>query len=438
MALALDDYRLLGRSGLRVSPLALGTATFGTEWGWGAERAEARKLFDRYVGLGGNLLDTADTYTDGSSERLLGEFAHEERERLVLATKYSTLRRPGDPNSGGGHRKALFGSVEGSLRRLGTDYLDLLYLHVWDFRTSVEEVLRGLDDLVRQGKVLYVAISNTPAWQVSRMQAIADLRGWSPLVALQLEYSLIERTAERDLIPMARELGLGVVPYSPLGGGVLSGKYGRDDVGATGSRPRREHPPEPQPRPGNPHRTQPRRGRGGPGGGRRAGAHSGPGGAGLDAAEPGRDEHAARRPHLRPVGGQPGRPGGRADGRPAGPARRGGRDRPRPAARAAGERADPPGDHGRPADREPPLTRPPHGGSRSPEPRSVHRPGEPRPDRFRVGDGRTGSHSRDQVPTSASRLRNHGSAVWILVTTSSRTGQISRVGTGPPSGGPRS
>ncbi|MFF1796548.1 aldo/keto reductase [Kitasatospora sp. NBC_01246] len=245
MALALDDYRLLGRSGLRVSPLALGTATFGTEWGWGAERAEARKLFDRYVGLGGNLLDTADTYTDGSSERLLGEFAHEERERLVLATKYSTLRRPGDPNSGGGHRKALFGSVEGSLRRLGTDYLDLLYLHVWDFRTSVEEVLRGLDDLVRQGKVLYVAISNTPAWQVSRMQAIADLRGWSPLVALQLEYSLIERTAERDLIPMARELGLGVVPYSPLGGGVLSGKYGRDDVGATGAGPdgstRRSH-----------------------------------------------------------------------------------------------------------------------------------------------------------------------------------------------------
>ncbi|MFF2194568.1 aldo/keto reductase [Streptomyces sp. NPDC058157] len=233
MALALDEYRLLGRSGLRISPLALGTATFGTEWGWGAERAEARKLFDHYVGLGGNLLDTADTYTDGSSERLLGEFAREERERLVLATKYSTLRRPGDPNSGGGHRKALFGSVEQSLRRLATDYIDLLYLHVWDFRTPVEEILRGLDDLVRQGKVLYVAISNTPAWQVSRMQAIADLRGWSPLVALQLEYSLIERTAERDLIPMARELGLGVVPYSPLGGGVLSGKYGRGDLAGT-------------------------------------------------------------------------------------------------------------------------------------------------------------------------------------------------------------
>ncbi|MCX5205657.1 aldo/keto reductase [Streptomyces sp. NBC_00237] len=245
MALTLDTYRLLGRSGLRVSPLALGIATFGTEWGWGAERAEARKLFDHYVELGGNLLDTADTYTDGSSERLLGEFAREKRESLVLATKYATLRRPGDPNSGGGHRKALFGSVEGSLRRLGTDYIDLLYLHVWDFRTPVEEVLRGLDDLVRQGKVLYVAISNTPAWQVARMQSIADLRGWSPLVALQLEYSLIERTAERDLIPMARELGLGVVPYSPLGGGVLSGKYGRDDVigtsAGTGESNRKSH-----------------------------------------------------------------------------------------------------------------------------------------------------------------------------------------------------
>jgi aryl-alcohol dehydrogenase-like predicted oxidoreductase len=230
MSLTLDTYRLLGRSGLRVSPLALGTATFGTEWGWGAERDEARKLFDRYVERGGNFIDTANTYTDGSSERLLGEFTRDNRESLVLATKYTTLRRPGDPNSGGSHRKSLFASVESSLRQLNTDYLDLLYLHVWDFTTSVEEVLRGLDDLVRQGKVLYVAMSNAPAWQVSRMQAIADLRGWSPLVALQIEYNLIERTGERDLIPMARELGLGVVPYSPLAGGVLSGKYGRDDL----------------------------------------------------------------------------------------------------------------------------------------------------------------------------------------------------------------
>lgn len=233
MSLTLDTYRLLGRSGLRVSPLALGAATFGTEWGWGAEQDDARKLFDLYIERGGNFIDTASTYTNGSSERLLGEFTRDNRESLVLATKYSTLRRPGDPNSGGAHRKTMFASVETSLRRLNTDYLDLLYLHVWDFTTPVEEILRGMDDLVRQGKVLYVAISTAPAWQVSRMQTIADLRGWSPLVALQLEYNLIDRTGERDLIPMAREMGLGVVPFSPLAGGVLTGKYSRADVTAT-------------------------------------------------------------------------------------------------------------------------------------------------------------------------------------------------------------
>ncbi|WP_328398441.1 aldo/keto reductase [Nocardia sp. NBC_00416] len=234
MALTLDTYRLLGRSGLRVSPLALGAATFGTEWGWGAERDEARKLFDHYVERGGNFIDTATTYTNGSSERLLGEFTRDSRDSLVLATKYTTLRRPGDPNSGGAHRKSLVGSVEASLRQLNTDYIDLLYLHVWDFTTPVEEILRGMDDLVRQGKILYVAISNAPAWQVSRMQTIADLRGWSPLVALEIEYNLIERTGERDLIPMAREMGLGVIPYSPLAGGVLTGKYSRADLTASG------------------------------------------------------------------------------------------------------------------------------------------------------------------------------------------------------------
>ncbi|MGW6772688.1 aldo/keto reductase [Streptomyces sp. NPDC055037] len=233
MSLTLDTYRLLGRSGLRVSPMALGAATFGTDWGWGAEKDEARELFDLYVERGGNVIDTANTYTNGSSERLLGEFTRGRRESLVLATKYTTLRRPGDPNSGGSHRKSLFTSVEASLRQLDTDYIDLLYLHVWDFTTPVEEILRGMDDLVRQGKILYVAICNAPAWQVSRMQTIADLRGWSPLVALQIEYSLIERTGERDLIPMAREMGLGVIPYSPLAGGVLTGKYSRDDLIAT-------------------------------------------------------------------------------------------------------------------------------------------------------------------------------------------------------------
>ncbi|MFD8838514.1 aldo/keto reductase [Streptomyces griseofuscus] len=232
MPLTLDTYRLLGRSGLRVSPLALGAATFGTESGWGAEQDEARKLFDLYVERGGNFIDTASTYSGGTSERLLGEFARNRRESLVLATKYTTLRRPGDPNSSGSHRKSLFASVEESLQRLGTDYVDLLYLHVWDFTTPVEEILRGMDDLVRQGKILYVAICNTPAWQVSRMQTAAALRGWSPLIALQIEYNLIERTGERDLIPMAREMGLGVVPYSPLAGGVLTGKYSRADLAA--------------------------------------------------------------------------------------------------------------------------------------------------------------------------------------------------------------
>ncbi|MEV6445344.1 aldo/keto reductase [Amycolatopsis sp. NPDC051716] len=237
MSLTLDTYRLLGRSGLRVSPLALGTATFGTEWGWGAEKAEARKLFDTYVERGGNFVDTAATYTDGSSERLLGEFARDHRESLVLATKYTTLRRPGDPNSGGPHRKSLFASVEASLRQLNTDYLDLLYLHVWDFTTPVEEILRGLDDLVRDGKILYVAMSNVPAWEVSRMQAIADLRGWSPLIALQVEYNLVNRAAERDLIPMARAMGLGVTPYSPLAGGLLTGKYRRADLTSANAEP---------------------------------------------------------------------------------------------------------------------------------------------------------------------------------------------------------
>lgn len=235
MSLTLDTYRQLGRSGLRVSPLALGAATFGNDWGWGAEQDEARKLFDLYVERGGNFIDTAVTYTNGTSERMLGEFARDRRDSLVLATKYTTLRRPGDPNSGGASRKSLFGAVETSLRQLDTDYIDLLYLHVWDATTPVEEILRGLDDLVQRGKVLYVAISNTPAWQIARMQTIADLRGWSPLAALQLEYNLVERTGERDLIPMARELGLGTVLWSPLAGGVLTGKYGREDLTAAPS-----------------------------------------------------------------------------------------------------------------------------------------------------------------------------------------------------------
>ena len=235
---SLDRYRLLGRSGLRVSPLALGAMTFGTDWGWGADAAEARRIVDAYVDRGGNFIDTADVYTNGTSEQLVGEFSQGRRDRLVLATKYTSNTDPDNPNAGGNHRRNMVRSVEDSLRRLGTDYIDLLYLHAWDSTTPVEEVLRGMDDLVRSGKVVYVGISDTPAWQVSRMQAIADLRGWSPLIALQIEYSLVERTVERDLIPMAAELGLGVVPWSPLASGVLTGKYSRADVDAdTGSAP---------------------------------------------------------------------------------------------------------------------------------------------------------------------------------------------------------
>ncbi|WP_225773265.1 aldo/keto reductase [Inquilinus sp. Marseille-Q2685] len=232
--LSLDHYRLLGRSGLRVSPLALGAMTFGTDWGWGADEPEARRIFDTYVDRGGNFIDTANQYTDGSSERLVGKFAADRRDRLVIATKYTLPLRAGDPNAGGNHRKSLVRSVESSLQRMQTDYIDLLYLHAWDFTTPVEEILRAMDDVVRAGKVLYVAISDAPAWQVARMQTIADLRGWSPLIALQIEYSLIERTVERDLIPMARELGLGVIPWSPLASGVLTGKYSRADLGIGG------------------------------------------------------------------------------------------------------------------------------------------------------------------------------------------------------------
>ena len=232
--MALTDYRLLGRSGLRVSPLALGTMTFGADWGWGADPDEARRLFDRYVDAGGNFVDTAVNYTNGTAERLVGAFVQDKRERVVVATKYTMARDPGDPNSGGNHRLNMVRSVEASLRQLGTDRLDLLYLHAWDFTTAPDEVMRGLDDLVRGGKVVYVGISDAPAWRVAQMQTLADLRGWSPLVALQIEYSLVQRTVEHELTPMADALGLGVVPWSPLGGGVLSGKYGRDDLGDGG------------------------------------------------------------------------------------------------------------------------------------------------------------------------------------------------------------
>ncbi|HSW11886.1 MAG TPA: aldo/keto reductase [Solimonas sp.] len=230
MATQLDHYRLLGRSGLRVSPLALGTMTFGAGPGWGSDEAEAAKIFGLYAERGGNSIDTANFYGNGESERMVAKLVSGQRDRFVIATKYSLTMRPGDPNACGNHRKNMLRSVEDSLRRLGSDYIDLLYLHVWDSRTPVEEILRAFDDLVRAGKVLYVGLSDSPAWQASRMQAIAELRGWSPLVALQIPYNLTERTVERDLIPMAAEMGMGVLPWSPLAGGVLSGKYQQSDL----------------------------------------------------------------------------------------------------------------------------------------------------------------------------------------------------------------
>ena len=231
MPTQLDHYRLLGRSGLRLSPLSLGTMNFGVGQGWGAEDRDAAQIFNHYLECGGNSIDTANFYGNGGSEQVLAKLIDGRREQLVLATKYTLSMRRGDPNASGNHRKNMVQSVENSLRRLQTDCIDLLYLHVWDGRTPVEEILRAFDDLVRAGKILYAGLSDTPAWQASRMQAIAELRGWSPLVALQVPYNLTERTVERELLPMALEMGMGVLPWSPLAGGVLSGKYGSQDLG---------------------------------------------------------------------------------------------------------------------------------------------------------------------------------------------------------------
>ena len=218
-------YRLLGNSGLRVSEAALGTMTFGDDWGWGATKDEARKVYDAFREAGGNFIDTANFYTNGTSESFLGEFMKDNRQSVVLATKY-TMSSPGtDPNAAGNQRKSMMQSVEASLKRLQTDYIDLYWVHMWDQITPVEEVMRGLDDLIRQGKVLYVGISDAPGWWIAQANTLAQLRGWSPFVGLQIEYSLIERTVERELIPMAKALNIGVTAWSPLAGGVLTGKY---------------------------------------------------------------------------------------------------------------------------------------------------------------------------------------------------------------------
>jgi aryl-alcohol dehydrogenase-like predicted oxidoreductase len=230
-------YKLLGRSGLRVSELCLGAMTFGEEWGWGASKDESRRIFDAYVERGGNFVDTANRYTDGTSEKWVGEMIAAERASFVLATKYTLAMHPEDPSWAGNHRKNMVQALEASLKRLGTDYVDLYWLHAWDYLTPIDEVMRAFDDLVRAGKILYAGISDAPAWIVSASNVMADLRGWTPFVGLQIEYSLIERTVERELLPMARHFDLAVLAWSPLGSGLLTGKYARlEDGGKKGQR----------------------------------------------------------------------------------------------------------------------------------------------------------------------------------------------------------
>lgn len=209
----------------------MGTMTFGTEWGWGADQQESKKIFDTYANAGGNFLDTANRYTEGSSERFLGDFIAADRDHFVVATKYALKDRNGDPNFAGNHRKNMIRSVNESLKRLNTEFIDLFWLHMWDNTTPVDEILRGLDDLISSGKVQYIGISDTPAWVVSQANTIAELRGWSRFVALQIEYSLIQRAAERDLLPMAKAFDMAVTPWGVIGGGALTGKYLRGEAG---------------------------------------------------------------------------------------------------------------------------------------------------------------------------------------------------------------
>jgi aryl-alcohol dehydrogenase-like predicted oxidoreductase len=230
----LNHYVTLGRSGLRVSPFCLGAMTFGEDLGWGTSVKDSEAILDRFIGLGGNFIDTANVYTKGHSEKIIGDHLGQQknkRDRLVLATKFTANMYPGDPNGGGGNRKSILEACEQSLRRLQTDYIDLYWLHAWDKHTPIEETMAALDDLVRSGKVRYLGVSDTPAWKVAEAQVTARLRGTTPFVALQIEHSLLERTVEGELIPMAREMGLGVTPWSPLKSGVLSGKYTRQNQG---------------------------------------------------------------------------------------------------------------------------------------------------------------------------------------------------------------
>jgi aryl-alcohol dehydrogenase-like predicted oxidoreductase len=224
-------YRLFGRSGLRVSEVALGTMTFGTDWGWGADEATCRAMFDVFAEAGGTFVDTANNYTDGSSERIVGQCVAADRDHFVIATKYSLTERRDDPNFGGNGRKNLARSLEASLRRLGTEYVDVLWLHMWDFTTPLAEVMRALDDQIRLGRVHYVGFSDTPAWVVAQAVSLAERHGWSVPVAVQAPYSLLDRAIERELMPMAATLDLAVTPWGLLDDGVLSGKHLDGDPG---------------------------------------------------------------------------------------------------------------------------------------------------------------------------------------------------------------
>ena len=233
-AMSLDQYITLGRSGLRVSPFCLGTMTFGEDLGWGSSVEESQRIIDRFIELGGNFLDTANFYTKSHSEKIIGDHVGRHsarRDRLVIATKFSGNLYPGDPNGGGSGRKSIIAACENSLRRLQTDYIDLYWLHNWDVHTPIEETMAALEDLVRAGKVRYLGVSDTPAWKVAEANVTARFRGWSAFVGLQIEYSLLERTVEQELVPMAHEFGLGITPWSPLKSGVLSGKYTRHNTG---------------------------------------------------------------------------------------------------------------------------------------------------------------------------------------------------------------
>jgi aryl-alcohol dehydrogenase-like predicted oxidoreductase len=232
----LKNYTTLGRTGLRVSPLCLGAMTFGSEWGWGADEIVSRSIFDRYVDAGGNFVDTADGYQKGQSEQLCGKFINDRklRDQIVLATKFTFNGSPGNPNSGGNGRKNIYRALDASLKRLSTDFVDLYWLHAWDTVTPVEEVVATLTDLVRAGKIRHYGFSDTPAWYVARAQTLAEQQGKEGVTALQLEYSLIERNIEREHIPAAQELGIGICPWSPLGGGFLTGKYQRQGDTGTG------------------------------------------------------------------------------------------------------------------------------------------------------------------------------------------------------------